>query len=53
MAMKKNKKAKLERAGWRLGSAAEFLNLTKEEASLIEMKIGLADSFESVDEPVS
>jgi len=45
MAMKKNKRMKLEGAGWRLGSAAEFLNLTKEEASLIEMKIGLADSI--------
>jgi len=43
--MKKNKRMKLEGAGWRLGSAAEFLNLTKEEASLIEMKIGLADSI--------
>ncbi len=53
MAMKKSKKMKLEGAGWRLGSAAEFLNLTKEEASLIEMKITLADSFESVDEHVS
>ena len=45
MAMKKSKKAKLEASGWRLGSASEFLNLTKEEASLIEMKIGLADSI--------
>jgi ribosome-binding protein aMBF1 (putative translation factor) len=45
MAMKKNKKMKLEAAGWRVGSAAEFLDLTKEEASLIEMKIGLADSI--------
>jgi plasmid maintenance system antidote protein VapI len=35
----------LEAAGWRVGSAAEFLDLTKEEASLIEMKIGLADSI--------
>lgn len=45
MAMKKSKKTKLEAAGWRVGSAAEFLDLTKEEASLIEMKIGLADSI--------
>ena len=43
--MKKSKKTKLEAAGWRVGSAAEFLDLTKEEASLIEMKIGLADSI--------
>ena len=45
MAIKKNKKRKLEAAGWRVGSAAEFLDLTKEEASLIEMKIGLAESI--------
>jgi ribosome-binding protein aMBF1 (putative translation factor) len=45
MAMKKSKRRKLEAAGWRVGSAAEFLDLTKEEASLIEMKIGLADSI--------
>jgi DNA-binding transcriptional regulator YiaG len=45
MAIKKSKKRKLEAAGWRVGSAAEFLGLTKEEASLIEMKIGLAESI--------
>jgi ribosome-binding protein aMBF1 (putative translation factor) len=45
MTMKKSKRQKLEAAGWRIGSAAEFLDLTKEEASLIEMKIGLADSI--------
>ncbi|HXV36270.1 MAG TPA: helix-turn-helix transcriptional regulator [Myxococcota bacterium] len=43
--MKKSKRMKLEAAGWRVASAAEFLDLTKEEASLIEMKIGLADSI--------
>jgi DNA-binding XRE family transcriptional regulator len=45
MAIKKDKKRKLEAAGWRVGSAADFLDLTKEEASLIEMKIGLAESI--------
>jgi ribosome-binding protein aMBF1 (putative translation factor) len=45
MAMKKTKKRRLEAAGWRVGSTAEFLDLTKEEASLIEMKIGLAESI--------
>jgi ribosome-binding protein aMBF1 (putative translation factor) len=45
MAIKKSKKRKLEAAGWRVGSTAEFLDLTKEEASLIEMKIGLAESI--------
>jgi len=45
MAIRKSKKRKLEAAGWRVGSTAEFLDLTKEEASLIEMKIGLAESI--------
>ncbi|MDE0447104.1 MAG: helix-turn-helix transcriptional regulator [Spirochaetaceae bacterium] len=35
------KTAKLERAGWTLGTAKEFLGLT-EEAALIEIKLALA-----------
>jgi predicted XRE-type DNA-binding protein len=42
MAMRKNKKRALEAAGWRVGSAVDFLGLSKEEAALIEMKLGLA-----------
>lgn len=45
MAMRKNKKERLEAAGWRVGNAADFLGLSKEEAALIEMKLGLADSL--------
>ena len=40
--MDKAKTAKLERAGWKLGSAREFLGLTGEEAALIEIKLALA-----------
>lgn len=40
--MKKSEIEKLEKAGWKVGTAAEFLGLTNEEASLIEMKIALA-----------
>ncbi len=40
--MNKNKKARLEADGWRVGSTAEFLNLSKEEAAFIEMKLALA-----------
>ena len=43
--MKKAKRAHLERAGWKVGDAAEFLELTKEEAAFVELKIGLADSL--------
>jgi predicted transcriptional regulator len=40
--MKKTKKSRLEEAGWRVGTAADFLGLTQEETALIEMKLGLA-----------
>jgi ribosome-binding protein aMBF1 (putative translation factor) len=40
--MKKSEIQKLEKAGWKVGTAAEFLSLTDEEASLIEMKIALS-----------
>jgi DNA-binding XRE family transcriptional regulator len=36
------KKKRLERAGWRVGSAAEFLNLSPEEAAYVEVKLHLA-----------
>jgi predicted XRE-type DNA-binding protein len=40
--MDKNKKASLERAGWRVGDAADFLELTAEEAAFVELKLALA-----------
>ena len=40
--MKKQKKRQLEAAGWKVGSAAEFLGLTREEAALVEMKLALS-----------
>ena len=42
--MKKAKKEKLEAAGWRVGTAKEFLGLSKEEAAFVEMKLALAGS---------
>jgi DNA-binding XRE family transcriptional regulator len=42
--VKKAKREKLEGAGWRLGSAEDFLELSKEEAAFVEMKLALADS---------
>ncbi len=41
--MKKTKKEKLKNAGWRLGSTAEFLELSPEEAAFIELKLALAN----------
>jgi hypothetical protein len=40
--MKKAKQARLEAKGWKVGTVAEFLNLTPEESALIEIKLALA-----------
>ena len=40
--MKNNKRARLEVHGWRVGSAAEFLELTPEEAAFVETKLALS-----------
>ena len=45
MAMKKTKKERIEAAGWRIGTTAEFLGLSKEEAAFIDMKLGLAENL--------
>jgi DNA-binding XRE family transcriptional regulator len=42
--MKKAKRERLEAAGWRVGSAGDFLGLSKEESAFVEMKLALADS---------
>ena len=40
--MKNTKRARLEAHGWRVGSAAEFLELTPEEAAFVETKLALS-----------
>jgi predicted XRE-type DNA-binding protein len=40
--MNSAKKARLEGAGWKVGTAAEFLGLNKQEAAFVEMKLALA-----------
>ena len=40
--MDARKRRRIEAAGWRVGSAAEFLGLTEAEAELIEMRAALA-----------
>jgi ribosome-binding protein aMBF1 (putative translation factor) len=42
--MKSTKRARLEAHGWRVGSAAEFLNLSPEEAAFVETKLALSKS---------
>lgn len=43
--MKSSKRARLEAHGWRVGSAAEFLELTSEEAAFVETKLALSQSL--------
>ena len=40
--MKNAKKRRLEAAGWRVGSAAELLGLSRQEAELVELRLVLA-----------
>lgn len=39
--MKATKRERLKKAGWRIGSAQDFLGLTDEETALIEMRLAL------------
>lgn len=43
--MKSNKKKRLESKGWKVGSAGDFLGLSKEESELIRVKVALAHSL--------
>jgi DNA-binding XRE family transcriptional regulator len=40
--MRKDKKARLERAGWKVGSISDFLGLSKAEEALVELKLMLS-----------
>ena len=42
--MKKNKRARLEGHGWRVGNAADFLELSAEESALVDTKLALSGS---------
>ena len=44
--MNKAKQRRRERRGWRVGTPAEFLNLTPEESAYIELKLRLSDSLQ-------
>jgi predicted XRE-type DNA-binding protein len=41
--MEKTKKERLEKRGWKIGSASEFLDLTPEENRYIELKLALGE----------
>ena len=46
--MKQAKKRALERAGWKVGDANEFLELSEEEAAYIEMKLLLVQKLRTL-----
>ena len=45
--MHPSKKRKLERKGWRFGTARDFLGLSEEEAAYVELRLLLADSLKN------
>jgi predicted XRE-type DNA-binding protein len=45
--MKTSKKKALEVRGWKVGTVAEFLGLSKEEEDFIELKLALAKELEN------
>ena len=45
--MRASKKAKLTSRGWKVGDAQEFLDLTPEEAALIELRLKLAEGLKA------
>jgi DNA-binding XRE family transcriptional regulator len=47
MTVNKAMQAKLERRGWRFGTADEFLELSAEELTYIELKLALSDKLRS------
>ena len=45
--MNKRKRAKLEKKGWKVSDASEFLELSDEEAAYVEMKLALSEKLKS------
>ena len=43
--MDKAKRKRLEARGWRVGTAGDFLGLSAEEATLVEMKVSLSQAL--------
>ena len=43
--MRQSKRKALERKGWRVGSTAEFLDLSAEELALLDLKISLGNAL--------
>ena len=46
--MKASKRKRLERRGWKVGGAKEFLDLTAEENAIIEVRLDLAERLRTL-----
>ena len=46
--MQQSKRKRLEAAGWKTGTASDFLGLTPEEQAYIEMKVALAEQLKTL-----
>ena len=44
--MRQTKRVRLERKGWKIGSAQELLQLSDEETAYIELKLALSDRLQ-------
>lgn len=45
MTMRKAKQDRLQKKGWKVGTVAEFLDLSPEESAYIELKLRLGDNL--------
>lgn len=43
--MNTNKRKRIEAAGWRVGTVAEFLGLSEKESALVETRVALSKSL--------
>jgi predicted XRE-type DNA-binding protein len=46
--MDRTKRERLVKGGWRVGDAAEFLELSPEEAAFVELKLALAEYLHQI-----
>lgn len=46
--MRKKKKERLEKKGWKVGSADDFLGLTREESTYIDLKLRLSEDLRTL-----
>src|SRR2546425_8031722 len=47
MTMRDNKRKRLQTRGWKVGTAKQFLQLSEEEAALIELRVKLASGLKT------